>query len=527
MEYDNIIVGAGPSALQLAYYFEKNNINYIILEKSNSCASFFNKYPIGNQLISLNKKYTGEINSDFNLRHDWNSLLNEENFLFSDITDQLYPEAHHLYNYLNEFSKKFNIQINFEEKVTIINKINISNYLYEIITEKGTYKCKKLIIATGLSKPNYPVNFTSPKDHHIKHYADLEKNNFIENIQKYKNKKVILIGGGNSSYELANLFDKVCSTVIILGSSKKLSIVSHYVGDIRSLYLPFLDSFYLKSLNGIDTLDKNNKYIISINKDTTNENYGKYCIKHAIDMSDYYGNKLTFVDDIIFCTGWTFDKSIFNFDISTTINGKYPEVSPAFESSDNANLYFIGALMHSRDYRNGSGGFIHGFRYLIKLFLQINYTIPISTLCFNFNGNMSCYEELAKHMFNRINYASSLYQLYGTMCDIFYYDKEQSKIIYIQDWTINNVDYLKINNSYINILKLEYGPEETMIHKLGGFNKWNPSFLHPKIYILSRQNKETTLVDLVTFEEDLIADFSSEKMYTKLYQILKICNLII
>ena len=537
MEYDNIIVGAGPAGLQLAYYFEKNNITYLILEKNNSCGEFFNNYPVSNKLISLNKKYTGETNPDFNLRHDWNSLLNDENFLFTDITDELYPEAQHLYNYLNEFAKKFNIKINFNESVNVINKINILDYTYEIVTEINTYKCKKLIMASGLSKPIYPNNFTTPKQRYIKHYADLNKNEFIKNIQQYKNKTVMIIGGGNASYELANLLDKVCSTVIIVGRKKKLSIVSHYVGDIRTVYLPFLDSFYLKSLNGIDTIDapdttdkinKNNKFFITVNEDILSANYGKFCIKNE-RLIDLYHNtqKLAFFDDIIFCTGWAFDSSKFNFNISTTINNKYPEINSTFESSNNKNLYFIGALMHSHDYKKGSGGFIHGFRYLIKLFTQINYNVPKIMFSFNFNGTMSCYDELTKHIFSRINYASSLYQLYGTMCDVFYYDKEQNKIIYIQDWTMENIKYLNINNDYINILKLEYGPEEFIINKLGSFNKWNPSFLHPKIGILSKYNNEITLLDLVTFQEDLIADFSSNEFHYKIKQTLKMCNLII
>lgn len=528
MEYENIIVGAGPAALQLAYYFEKNKIDYIILERETSCASFFNKYPISNKLISLNKKYTGETNQDFNLRHDWNSLLNDEHFLFSELTDELYPEANYLYNYLNEFSKKFNIQIKFEENVKTINKLNMLDYMYEIITEKNVYKCKKLIIASGLSKPFYPNNMTTPKDHHIKHYADLDKNEFIKNINQYKNKTVIIIGGGNSSYELANLLDKVCSTVLISGGKRKMSIVSHYVGDIRTVYLPFLDSFYLKSLNGIDVIDKHNKYIISIVDDTSSEKHGKYCIK-TVSQKDMYHNtkKLLFFDDIIFCTGWTFDTSIFNFKVSTTINNKYPEINSRFESSNNNNLYFIGSLMHSHDYKKGSGGFIHGFRYLIRLFTQINYNMPKVNLKFNFNGTMSCYNELTKHIFNRINYSSSLYQLYGTMCDIFYYDNEAHQIIYIQDWTMENIKYLNIKNNYINILNLEYGSEEIIIDKLGSFDKWNPKFLHPKIRILSTNNNEITLLDLITFQEDLIADFSSNDFYYKINKILKMCNLII
>ena len=53
-EYDNIIIGAGPAGIQLGYFFQKHNIKYLIIEKSDICASFFNKYPHSKQLISLN-----------------------------------------------------------------------------------------------------------------------------------------------------------------------------------------------------------------------------------------------------------------------------------------------------------------------------------------------------------------------------------------------------------------------------------------------------------------------------------------
>ena len=60
--FDNIIIGAGPAGLQLAYFFLKNNINYIILEKGESCGTFFDKYPHSSQLISINKKFTWNTN---------------------------------------------------------------------------------------------------------------------------------------------------------------------------------------------------------------------------------------------------------------------------------------------------------------------------------------------------------------------------------------------------------------------------------------------------------------------------------
>lgn len=520
MYYENIILGAGPSALQLGYYFKKSQIPYLIIEKQSTCASFFNKYPVSDKLISLNKKYTGETNSDFNLRHDWNSLLNDEGFLFTDYSDELYPSASHLHQYLNDFAVKFDLNIDFNKTINEVVKCGAE---YHLITSCETlYMCKKLIVATGLSKPNIPKNISfHPSDLKVKHYADFKKEFFAnkDNLNNYINKKVLIIGGGNAGYEIANILDKYCSSVIVLGSNKKLSIVSHYVGDIRSIYLPFYDSFYLKSLNGIDALDRNQ--FLSIKYE--NNKYGFYSGTNA-----FYKQKLTHFDDIIFCTGWTFDNSIFKFDIKTVINNKYPEIKENYESSNNENLFFIGSLMHSHDYRKGSGGFIHGFRYLLKLFIQVNYGVPKVIHNFKFTGNMDCYEELAKHIFKRINYASSLYQLYGTMCDIFYFDKSTNNIIYIEDWTKYCIKHLTIpNGTYINYLQLEYGNEETIISRLGRFDKWNPNFLHPRIYMAYYENNFIKPLDRVVFEEDLIADFSSNEHYNKIVQVLKMCNLII
>lgn len=531
MFIENIIVGAGPSSLQLAYYFMKNNIPYIIYEREDSCASFFNKYPHSKKLISLNKKYTGKTNTDFNLRHDWNSLLNDENILFSDYTDKLYPSAVFLYNYLNDFSKKLNLNIQFNTSISKICKDDNNKYVLTLDNDDNTIvTCDKLIIATGISLPFYPnlVSNINKEEKHIKHYADFPANYFInkETLETYKNKKILIVGGGNSSYELANILQNYCSNIVILGSNKPLSIVSHYVGDIRSVYLPFLDTFYLKSLNGIDV---SNKELLNNCKITKDKTSGKYILLDMYEKNYYNQTKnLLEFDEIILCTGWRFDNSIFHFDVMLTINNKYPSVNYKYESVNNKNLFFIGSLMHSKDYRRGSGGFIHGFRYLIKLFTQLEYDIPLSIKNFNFLGNMDCYTQLSQHIYDRINNSSSLYQLYGVMCDIFYFDSNTKKIVYIEDITLESIEHLNLKNiKNINVLMLEYGDKVKEISQLGSFNKYNPSFLHPRIYIYEKLGNEKILLDRIIFQEDLVADFSNINYLKKIKQVLKMCNLIL
>ena len=40
--------------------------------------SFFDTYPRHDRLISINKRHTGKTNKEFNMRHDWNSLLSDD-----------------------------------------------------------------------------------------------------------------------------------------------------------------------------------------------------------------------------------------------------------------------------------------------------------------------------------------------------------------------------------------------------------------------------------------------------------------
>jgi thioredoxin reductase len=529
---DNIIIGAGPAGLQLAYFFQKNSIDYIILEKGESCATFFSKFPHSSQLISINKKFTGNSNPEFNLRHDWNSLLNDEGHLFKKYTDEYYPDSMYMYKYLNDFYKNNNFNIKFNTTVKIIDK-NItenSDYKYILTIDKKEnikYYCKKLIIATGLSEPNIP-KYSIKVEKKIYHYADFGEKFFqqTENLKKYENKRLLIIGGGNSSYELANILNKYCSSILILESNKDKSIVSHYAGDLRSINYPFLDTFYLKSLNAIDTLDAASRNDITITNNINGKKYeDKFILK--INGKNYYNNDSNIFDEVIYCTGWKFNNKIFNFDIALSIENKYPNTKYNYESVNNIDLYFIGSLMHIHDFKKSSGGFIHGFRYLIKFFTQINYNLNLDKKIFKFNGNLHCYSELCEHIMYRMNNSSSLYQMYGIMCDIFYYDKLKKEIIYIQDLTLDYVINQFANIPYVNVLQLNYGNKVYDIRQIGGFKKFDPIFLHPEIIILEHDNGKLDFKDKIILEEELFANFSSKEHKDKLLRTLKGCPLIL
>lgn len=516
-KYDNIIIGAGPAGLQLGYFFKKANINYVILERGKKSATFFSKYPHTEKLISINKKYTGSDNKDFNLRHDWNSLLNEEDLLFTNYSDEYYPSNKDLVLYLNDFAIKNNLNIVYNSNVIKVNK-NEEDYELEVIENEKEFKysCNKLIIATGLSKvvkPDGDYNVKTP----ILHYGEYPKNYFKkkENLEKFKNKTLLIIGNGNCSYELANHLNKYCSKISILGrNNKSWAITSHYTGDIRGVYLQFLDTFYLKSLNSI-SWEKIHKILLEQNNENDKYSIYRICsnecsVLHPIirDVDDKF-------DNVILCTGWKFDNSIFNFDVSTKFDDKYPAINYNFESINNNNLYFIGSLMHSLDFKKSSGGFIHGFRYLIQHFFNYNYTKIHNIYKFS-NVNL-----LIDHILYKINNSSALYQMYGVLSDIFFLDNDNN-YLYFNNVPKNFVktSILKIPKKIYFILTLEYGKDlVTDITKIGkkvssvGFENKSP-LLHLIINICTcRDNLDLVTIDEVHFDEDLRAEFFLDNLY--------------
>lgn len=524
----NIIVGAGPAGIQLAYFFEKAGLDYVILERSKMACSFFERYPLSGKLISINKRHTGSDDPDFNLRHDWNSLLSEDGPKFTDYSKEFYPDRKDLVRYMNDFAAKYKMKIKYEHVVDKIRKVE-GGYVLSVIEPDGkwVYKCERLIVATGLGLPN-KTGITEKTKRPVKHYAEFERDFFTKpaNLKQFENKSVAIIGNGNSGYELGNLLTPICSSVNIIGRRyKPMAMSTHYAGDLRSIYLPFVDTFTLKSLNA---LTATNAPALTISQESEDSPYilSTTCNSCPNDHI-LLGESFRGYDHLILCTGWTFDTSIFELDLQLTPNRKYPAITGKYESVNNRNLFFIGSLMHSRDYKKSSGGFIHGFRYLIEYFFHLNYDGKLMITKFRKDK----INTLVEHILYRLNYSSSLYQMFGQIIDTFIINKGQQEITYIE-----NVSYpfLESKTSNENLtyftISLEYSnePPETDTIKLlerqsSIGNECKSTLIHPVLRIYKDLPSYTKgLLDEIHFDEDLFANFTDVYRYEeKLTRTLK------
>jgi hypothetical protein len=327
---------------------------------------------------------------------------------------------------------------------------------------------------------------------------------------KYEGKNVVIIGDGNSAYEIGNILLPYTNKTLIVGKKYKnnWSISSHYAGGLRSNYFAFMDSFYLKSLNAIadfNIVDEEN-IIISIDEKGKYNAFNSECKFYAFEN----------MDEIILCTGWKFNTSIFDFTID--MNNKYPQIKNNFESTSHNNLFFIGALMHSIDYKKSSGGFIHGFRYLINIFVKLNYNIPFTNCIYKMPDDITC---IVEKIMYRINNSSDLYQMFGYICDILILNTDESELVYFENMIDSTID--TNNNFYMFYIQLQYGNSTNDIRELPtkktniGYES-HASFIHPVIVV----KKNNILIEQIHFNEDIFAEFLYKPMwYDRIIRLLK------
>ncbi len=109
--------------------------------------SFFERYPRHGKLISINKRFTGKTNKEFNMRHDWNSLLSDnESLLMKYYSKDFFPNKDSLKDYLNDFANSFKLNIQYNTNVSNIHKVwndSLDSNIYHMVDQSGnTYQCR-------------------------------------------------------------------------------------------------------------------------------------------------------------------------------------------------------------------------------------------------------------------------------------------------------------------------------------------------------------------------------------------------
>jgi thioredoxin reductase len=478
---DYIVIGAGPAGLQMGYFMQARGEDYLILESQAGPGAFFRTYPRHRKLISVNKRYTGSDDAEMNLRMDWNSLLSDRaDLLFPDYCDRYFPDANNLVKYLEDYAGAFDLNIRYETRIQHISREPISEAPFRLLDiEGGQYRCRRLIVATGVSQENLP---DIPGIELAETYASAS----VDPLD-YVNQRVLIIGKGNSAFETADNLVETTAAVHVAGPSAiRFAWQTHYVGHLRAVNNNLLDTYQLKSQNAI--LDGN---VLSIKRKERG-----FSVLFSFARSDEVHKEL-YYDRVIACTGFRFDHSIFDDSCrpTLTIKDRFPEQTAAWESVSVPDLFFAGTLMQQRDYRKSTSGFIHGFRYCVRsLFniLQDRYECkpwPARTLA-------ATPEALMQAVIERVNRTSALWQQFEFLGDLISFDGGRAR--YREELP---VDYIhQINSECADdyfVVTLEYGPDHacvdpfdirvTRVAQDDAANAMNAQYLHPVIRHFSRR----------------------------------------
>jgi thioredoxin reductase len=474
-----LILGAGPAGLQMAYFLEKAGVDYIILEKNDSAASFYKKFPVHRSLISINKKHNYFTEETFNLRHDWNSLLSDDKSMkFTNYSDELFPNADLLYKYMNDYSVKFQLKIDYNTAIVNIRKDESGNFVLQ--TQNGDiYQCQVLLMGTGVVK-QYMPDFIEGIEHTIP-YAEVptDKRFFV-------NKRVAVLGGGNSAFETANHIADVAAYVhVLLRSNLKMAYETHFVGHLRAKYTNIFDMYQLKSLHAIlkPRLKKITKQENGCLKTNHEYDYPESKIKGTLKLSREY-------DYIINCTGFIYThQSLFDESImpSTVMNDKFYDLNETWESVNVPNLYFIGTTMQAID-RQASSGFIHGFRYNIRTLSNLllekfeNNSYPAEKVILN------PFQEFLQQLYKRFSIADSIFQLYGFLGDMLIFDEADKSLYWYKDLPVKYIKKILPADKQVLQLTMEFGfhkhPGKSSMQFMGPSDPHdteNSAFLHPVI----------------------------------------------
>jgi thioredoxin reductase len=196
----------------------------------------------------------------------------------------------------------------------------------------------------------------------------------------YAGKRVLILGHGNAAFEFADALLGRTALVHVSGrphSRVALALETHYPGNVRALHATLLESYNLKSLDGITSAPLERLEFAAVGaaagscggrRVAVSVANGTGCTRDAWGRSTGRCSLRRPYDAVIACLGWRFDASAFEADVRPVLaaNGKHPAISPRFESANVPGLFFAGALAHANDFKRASGGFIHGFRYTAR-----------------------------------------------------------------------------------------------------------------------------------------------------------------
>ncbi|NIJ45828.1 thioredoxin reductase (NADPH) [Wenyingzhuangia heitensis] len=188
--YDSIIIGGGAAGLTTAIYAQRDRFNTLILERKNIGGNAF--------LTEKIENYPG----------------------FNEISGPKLMER------MENQAKTYGAEIKTGEEVSNIEK---KGELFEITTIMGTYLAKTVVLSTGSTYRKLGIPNESDLIGSGVHFCATCDGAF------YRNKEVVVIGGGNSALEEGIFLAGFCKKVKIINRSAQFKASKTYIEKLETI----------------------------------------------------------------------------------------------------------------------------------------------------------------------------------------------------------------------------------------------------------------------------------------------------
>lgn len=198
MEYDVIIIGAGPIGLACGIEAKKANLNYLIVDKGCLVNSIYN-YPLNMTFFSTSDRLEiGEV-----------PFISHGNK----------PTRFEALEYYRRVASSWELNLKLYEGVE---KVDKQENGYEVITTKGNYQTKAIIVATGFYDIPYLMHVPGEELPKVKHYYD--------EPHPYFGQKIIVVGAANSAVDVAlETYRKGAHVTMVIREPALLDTVKYWV----------------------------------------------------------------------------------------------------------------------------------------------------------------------------------------------------------------------------------------------------------------------------------------------------------
>jgi len=276
--FDTIIIGGGQAGLSVGYFMKRTHLDYVILD---------NQAKPGGAWL-----------------HTWDSLNLFSPSKYSSLsgwqmptTQDQYPTKAELLNYLSEYEKRYDFPI--VRNISVI-QVSKKNDVFVIETNNGDYLCKSVVSATGTAMapyiPEHPNSdvFKGKQIHSIDY----------KNTDDLSNKKVLIVGAGNSGAQILAEVSKVTTTKWVT-SEPPIFLPEHIDG--RYLFVQANDSYFKKEDEYTHNISLSN--IVQI--ESVKEGLKNGIYKDYRPFKAFYDQDVIWSDDskesfdlVIWCTGF-------------------------------------------------------------------------------------------------------------------------------------------------------------------------------------------------------------------------------